>query len=96
MSWRIKNSWWLTNNLFNKKLRIFQSNISSQLWWNRWGLESGPKRALTETPVQFTDGHDILKGPSSMAMAIPWHPSLASDGSVMVHRWFRKKFWKIR
>ena len=38
--------------------------------WKRWGLEVEPERAGTETPMQFTDGHDILR---------------ASDGSAMVH-----------
>ena len=48
---------------FDKRLRSFQSNISSQLWWNRWGFEPAPERACTETPVQFTDSHDNPMGP---------------------------------
>ena len=81
----MKNPIFLVHEV-DKRLRSFQNNISSQLWWNRWGLESGPERTHIENPVQFTDGHDIPGGPS-MAMVIPWHPSLASDGSAMVHRW---------
>ena len=67
MSWKIENSW-LFKDFFNKMLPSFQINIS-QLWWHRWGLEFGPERARTETPVQFTDGHNIPTGPS-MAMVI--------------------------
>ena len=42
------------------------------------------KRTRTETPVQFTDGHDFPWGPINVH-GDPIRPFLASDGSTMVH-----------
>ena len=58
---------------------ILQKKPVSFWYWCR------TRRTRTETPVQLTDGHGISRGPS-MAIEIPWNPSLASDGSTMVFR----------
>ena len=42
-----------------KNVASFQSNLSSQSWWNRWGLKIVPERARSETPLQFTVGIEI-------------------------------------
>ena len=49
------------------------------------GLESGPERARTETPVQFTVGHDIPRRPID-GHGEPMAPIPGRDASAMVNR----------
>ena len=50
--------------------------------------------ARTETPEQFTDGHDIPRGGID-AHGDPIRPSLASDGPSLTWEHFRKKFVQV-
>ena len=78
---KIKNSWLIKKN-FDKRSRSFQSNISSLLWWKRWGLESGPESARTEIQVQLTDG-DIPRS----THRLPWRSHGAHPWQATVRWW---------
>ena len=91
MSWRIKNSW-LTKNFYRQKV----AKISKQHFveivvkqtngaWNL-GLNVPVLRLQCNSPMINT-----FSGGQSIAMAILWRPSLASDDSAMVHHWYWKK-----
>ena len=39
-----RKNFWSIEIFFDEGLRSFQNIISMKLWWNRWGLDSGPAR----------------------------------------------------
>ena len=80
----MKNQKFMVNqNIFDKRLQSFQNNFSSQLCWNRRGLESGLECARTETPVQFTGSQSFPKGPHRWA----WRSQGAHPWPAMFRRW---------